>query len=385
MKRHLFLLPIAVALVLSACKESPAPVAKETKTAAEVRPGQVEIPADSPQLKQIVSAPVEELLVPVGNVNAPAKIEANVNRLSHVVLPLAGRITSVAVKIGDYVNQGQALLTVESPDADAAVANYQQAQSAVTQTRSALAKAQTDLDREKDLFENGAVPQKEVLNAQAVLVQAQTQVEQALATMEQTRGRLKILGIAGGSYGQKVNIYAPLSGKVLEMSVVNGEFRNDLSAPLLTIADLSSVWVSSDVAETAIRLVKPGEAVAIDLSAYPNEVFRGKVTLISDLVDPQTRTVKVRAELANPGGRFKPEMFGNMRLTAENELRPTVPASAVIATDGKAVVWREKKKGSYEKVAVTTGERVGSRITILSGLSAKDIVVVDGVMLLAAY
>lgn len=385
MKRHLFLLPIAVALALSACKESPVPVAKESKTAPEARPGQVEIPADSPQLKQIVSASVEELLVPVGNVNAPAKIEANVNRLSHVVLPLAGRITSVAVKIGDYVNQGQALMTVESPDADAAVANYQQAQSAVTQTRSALAKAQTDLDRVKDLFENGAVPQKDVLNAQAVLVQAQTQVEQAVATMEQTRGRLKILGIAGGSYGQKVNIYAPLSGKVLEMSVVNGEFRNDLSTPLLTIADLSSVWVSSDVAETAIRLVKTGEAVAIELSAYPNETFRGKVTLISDLVDPQTRTVKVRAELANPGGRFKPEMFGNMRLTAENELRPTVPASAVIATDGKSVVWREMKKGSYEKVAVTTGERVGSRITILSGLSAKDTVVVDGVMLLAAY
>jgi membrane fusion protein, heavy metal efflux system len=248
----------------------------------------------------------------------------------------------------------------------------------------ARGQVQTDLDRQKDLYEHGAVPQKEVLNAEAVLVQAQTQLEQALASVEQAKGRLKILGIGPGSYGQRVNIYAPISGKVLEMSVVNGEFRNDLSAPLLTIADLSSVWVTSDVPETAIRNVRAGEAVAVELAAYPGETLRGKVALISDLVDPQTRTIKVRAELANPQGHFKPEMFGNMKLMAATEMRPTLPAAAVISTDGKTIVWRQKKKGSFEKVPVSTGERVGSRISILSGLSPTDIVVVDGVMLLAA-
>lgn len=170
----------------------------------------------------------------------------------------------------------------------------------------------------------------------------------------------------------------------MEMSVVNGEFRNDLSAPLMTIADLSSVWVTSDVPETAIRFVKLGEPVKIDLAAYPGETFRGRVAIIGDMVDPQTRTVKVRAELPNADGRLKPEMFGNIQLAEQTEQRPTVPASAVVATDGKTLVWREASKGVFEKVAITTGAQIGERVAVLDGLKATDRIVVDGVMLLAS-
>jgi len=168
------------------------------------------------------------------------------------------------------------------------------------------------------------------------------------------------------------------------MSVVKDEFRNDLSAPVMTIADLSAVWVTSDVPETSIRLVKVGEPVRIELSAYPGETFRGRVTLIGDLVDPDSRTVKVRAEMPNPGGRFKPEMFGNIQLADQTVPRPTVPAAALISTEGKTFVWREVGKGKFEKVTVATGIQLGDRVAILSGLSAGDRVVIDGVMLLAA-
>ena len=352
--------------------------------APPTNPGQAVIASDSPQLAHIRTEAVESSMVPVGNVSAPGNVEANPNRMSHVVLPLAGRVASVLVKIGDVVTQGQAVITIESSDADNAVSGFQQAQAGVTQAKSARAKAQLDLDREKDLFEHGAVPQKEVYNAQAVTVQADTSVEQAQAAADNARRRLEILGIANGTYGQRVTIHAPISGKVLEMSVVNGEFRNDLSAPLMTIADLSSVWVTSDVPETSIRFVKSGEPVKIELAAYPGETFRGKVTLIGDSVDPQTRTVKVRAELSNKDGRLKPEMFGTIQLNDQTEQKPTIPASAVIATDGKAVVWRETGKGVFEKVAVTTGVQVGDRIAIMSGLQANDRIVVDGVMLLAS-
>ncbi len=321
---------------------------------------------------------------PVGSVSAPGKVEANANRTSRVVLPVAGRVTTVLCKIGDFVRQGQPILTVESPDAEAAVAGFQQAQAGVTQAKSALAKAQIDHDRQADLFQHGAVPQKEVYNAQALIVQAQAAVEQSQAAADQANRRLQILGINAGSFGQHVTIHAPISGKVLELSVVNGEFRNDLNAPLMTIADLSSVWVTSDVPETAIRLVKTGEPVRIELAAYPGETFRGRVAQISDTVDPQTRTVKVRAELANPGGRLKPEMFGNMQLAEQTELKPTVPAASIIATDGRTLVWRETGKGVFQKVVVTTGPQLGGRVVILSGLQPADRIVVDGVMLLAA-
>lgn len=370
--------------LLAACGKAPEAHVEKKPDAPAPKSGQVVIPPDSPQLAQIKTELVESVQVPVDTVSAPGKVEANPNRTSHIALPLTGRVTSVIPKIGDYVQQGQPLLTIESSDADAAVSASQQAQSVVTQAKSALAKAQMDLDRQKDLFEHGAIPQKEVLNGQAIVNQAQAGVEQAQAAFEQSKRRLQILGISPGSYGQRITVRAPIAGKVLEMSVVNGEFRNDLSAPVMTIADLSAVWITSDVPETSIRLVKPGEPVRIELSAYPGETFRGRVALIGDIVDPDSRTVKVRAEMPNPGGRLKPDMFGNIQLSEQTELRPTVPAAALIATEGRTYVWRETAKGTFEKVTVTSGIQVADRVAILSGLNAGDRVVVDGVMLLSA-
>lgn len=382
MTRNIALLTLFA--LLAACGKAPEARVEKKPDASTAKSGQAIIPPDSPQLAQIKTQLVESVQVPVDTVSAPGKVEANPNRTSHIALPLTGRVTSVIPKIGDYVQQGQPLLTIESSDADAAVSASQQAQSVVTQSKSALAKAQMDLDRQKDLFEHGAIPQKEVLNGQAIVNQAQASVEQAQAAFEQSKRRLQILGIAPGSYGQRITVRAPIAGKVLEMSVVNGEFRNDLSAPVMTIADLSAVWITSDVPETSIRLVKPGEPVRIELSAYPGETFRGRVALIGDIVDPDSRTVKVRAEMPNPGARLKPDMFGNIQLSEQTELRPTVPAAAIISTEGRTYVWRETAKGTFEKVTVTTGIQVADRVAILSGLNAGDRVVIDGVMLLSA-
>jgi cobalt-zinc-cadmium efflux system membrane fusion protein len=383
-KKYAMAMAMLSLLVVGCGDAPPRDKAQAAPLAPVARSDEAVIAPDSPKLAQIRTAPVEMSLVPVGGVAAPGKVEANANRLSHVVLPVAGRISAVLVKIGDFVRQGQPLVTLESPEVDAAVSGYQQAQAGVMQAKSALAKAQMDLDREKDLFEHGAVPEKEVLNAKAVAVQAQAAVEQAQAAVEQAFRRLQILGIGAGGFGQRVTVRAPISGKVLDMSVVNGEFRNDLSAPVMTIADLSSVWVTSDVPETAIRFIHLGEPVTIHLAAYPAESFHGRVRLIGDTVDPQTRTVKVRAELANPDGRLKPEMFGDIQLSEHTEERPTIPASAVFASGGKTLVWREVRKGVFERVDVVTGAQAGDRIAVLQGLKPADRIVVDGVMLLAA-
>lgn len=383
-KNILLVMGMTAVAWLASCSQGEKTSQSMAKPLAPNQPGQAVIAADSPQLTQIRVEPVQMKMVPVDTVSSPGKVEANANRLAHVTLQLTGRVTAVYAKIGDFVRQGQPLLTVESADADSAVSTSLQAQASVTQSKSALAKAQLDLNRQKDLFEHGAVPEKEVLNGQAVVVQMQAGVEQAQAAAEQSRRRLQLLGISPGSFGQRVTVNAPISGKVLEMSVANGEFRNDLSAPMMTIADLSSVWVTSDVPETAIRLVRAGEPARIQLSAYPGETFLGRVTLIGDVVDPQTRTVKVRAELPNPGGRLKPEMFGNIQLAEHTELRPTVPVAAIVATDGKAIVWREKSRGVFQRVTVTLGTQTGDRVAITSGLAAEDRIVVDGVMLLSA-
>ena len=170
---------------------------------------------------------------------------------------------------------------------------------------------------------------KDLLNAQTMSTQANAAIEQAEAALQQSQRGLEILGLKPGAFGQHVEVKAPVSGKVLEMTIVPGEYRNDTSSPVLTIADLSTVWVTSDVPESSIRMVRKGERVDIELAAYPGEVFHGRVAQIADTVDPETRTIKVRAEVQNLDGRLRPEMFARIRMISGTQQRPVIPVTAV--------------------------------------------------------
>ena len=224
-----------------------------------------------------------------------------------------------------------------------------------------------------------------MIAAQSVVAQSEPAITQAEALTSQALRRLQILGVQPGAVGQKLTVRAPISGKVLEIGVAASEYKNDTSASLVTIADLSSVWVSSDVQESYISLVRKGEQVEIALSAYPNEKFSGRVLQIADVEDPTTRTIKVRSELPNPNGRLRPEMFAQIRLIGESKQMPVIPMGAILQADGKSVVYRELSPGVFQAVNVTTGGKAGDKIAIASGLKAGDRVVTDGVMLLRSY
>jgi cobalt-zinc-cadmium efflux system membrane fusion protein len=344
--------------------------------------GTIVLPADSPKLQQIHMEAVKQGQVPVGEVVSPGKIEVNPNRVSRVVLPVAGRVSSVLVKLGDAVERGQPVLTLESPDADAAHSAYLQAMAAIVQSKSALGKAQADLERSSDLFAHNAAAKKDVLAAEAAVVQSKAALDQAQATREQTERRLTLLGLKPGEFGQKITVAAPMSGKVLEILVAQGEYRNDTSAPLITIADLGTVWVASDVPETAIRFIRAGEHVDITLAAFPGETFHGRVMRIADTVDPQTRTIKVRAEMDNPQGRFRPEMFGSIRHTEGMRSMPVVPVAAIVQGEGHSSVFVEQAPGRFRQTEVALDQRTGDTVAVASGLKAGDRVVVDGAMLL---
>ena len=345
-------------------------------------PGLVIFPPDSPKLASIRVEPVQIADLPANEVISPGKLEVNPNRVSRIVLPVAGRITSVSVKIGDSVSAGQALLTVESADADAAEAAYLQADASLTQSKSSLVKSQADFDRATDLYEHNAIAKKEVLSAENSLVQAKEAVEQAHAVKEQAQRRLEILGLKPGSFGQKVVVRSPIGGKILETSVVPGEYRNDTNTPVMTVADLGTLWVSSDVPESYIRFIDVGERVEITLLAFPEEKFPGRVTRIADTVDPQTRTVKVRAELENFHGRFRPEMFAQIRHSEAYRKVPVVPMGAVVQGEGQSIIYVEEGPGRFRQTTVTLGKREGEKIPVISGLKPGDRIVVDGVMLL---
>jgi cobalt-zinc-cadmium efflux system membrane fusion protein len=380
------IIAILMAILLTGCaKEETKPVAAAAPVGEErLADGTVVMPADSPKLKEIHVAEVGTASVPSDEVTSPGKIETNPNLMSRVALPLAGRVSSVLVKLGDSVERGQTLLTLESPDADAGEAAYLQAQAAITQAKANLNKAQADYDRAADLFEHNAVAKKDVLTAENALAQAKSALDQAQAGLEQSERKLRMLGLKPGTFGQKVTVTAPISGKILEMSVAAGEYRNDTNAPVMTIADLSSVWVSSDVPESEIRFIEPGERIDVELTAYPGVTFHGRVMRIADVVDPQTRTVKVRAEMDNRSGKLRPEMYGTIRHTDAMKTRPVVPAGAVLQGDGKTSVWVERSPGRFQPVEVKVGERAGGMLPVISGVTAGTRIVVDGAMLLRA-
>jgi cobalt-zinc-cadmium efflux system membrane fusion protein len=370
-------------LFLIGCGEKPDTAKQETKPPEKASPtGEVRLPVDSPQLQRIKVAVVQAARVPLDEVVAPGKIESNPNRISRVVMPVAGRVMRVMVAIGDAVVEGQPLLTIQSPEASTATSTYQQALARSGETKATFAKAEADLARVKDLYAGRAIAQKEVVSAEASLAQAKSAVEQAKAAQDESVRRLEILGVKPGDTNPMIQVRAPLAGKILELSVASGEYRNDTSAPLMTIADLSSVFMAADVPESQIRLVTRGETVKITLSAYPDEVFTGTVARIADVVDPQTRTIKVRAALSNAQGRLRPEMFGEIRHEETFRRVPVIPSSAIVQSDKRSVVYREKSTGVYEPVTITFGKQDGERVPVLTGLAEGDRIVIDGGMLL---
>lgn len=371
----------SVSALAPACT-SRAQAPAENDAIATPAPGTIAFAPGSPMLAELHRAKVTVEELPTEEVVAPGKIEANPNRVSKVLLPVTGRIVTVAVKVGDAVKAGEPLLTVEGPDADGAVSGYLTGEANVAQARAAIVKAQADFDRATDLFEHNAIAKKEVLSSESTLLQARAVGQQADALLEQARRKLAVLGLSPGETRPQVVVRSPLSGKVLELSVVPGEYRNDATASVMTVADLATVWVSSQVPESYIRFVQIGERVDISLLAYPGETFTGHVSRIADTVDPQTRTVKVHAEMKNPDGRFRPEMYGRIHHIESTAQTIVVPAGAVVERDSGSVVFVETSPGTFAQRRVTLGGRVGDLVRVKDGVQAGDVVVVDGVMLL---
>lgn len=345
-------------------------------------PNRIVLPPDSSKLASIRVAVVGTARFPANLVAVPGRVEVNPNRISRVLPPVAGRVRQVLVRLGDNVVEGQPLVIVESPEAGEALAAHAQAEAHIRQARAGLSKAQSDLARLRDLHEHRAAALKDVLAAENELAQAQAELDQAQAAAGQYRHRLQMLGIEPGTHTHEVTVRAPIGGKVLEIAVAPGEFRNDASATLMTVADLRSVWVSAQVSESEIRHIHLGEAIEVRLAAYPDDVFRARVTRIADIVDPQTRTIKVQAEIANPAGRLLPEMFGSIRHSDGERTFLAIPAAAVVQTGGRSVVLVEDAPGSFRERTIRVGDRNGDLLPVLEGLNAGDRVVVDGAILL---
>lgn len=342
----------------------------------------IHLAPDSPMLEQLKVAELTEHELPIDEVVSPAKLEIDPSKYSRVLLPVPGRIVDVAVSVGEHVDAGDVLIKLDSPQTDAAIAEFRQAEADVAGAMAAIVKAERDLERVRGLYEHDAVAHKELLNAEAAHAKAKAELTRARAERHQTARMLKLLDVANGRRDHVIGVRAPISGKVLEVSVAPGEYHTDTTVPLMTIADLQTLFVAANVAEDSIRRITVGESVEIELVAFPHELLHAQVVRIADVLDPDSRTIEVIAKLPNPEGRFRPEMFGRVRHHERTANVPAVPLAGVVQRDTHDVVLVERSRGTYEIRTIETGARAGGFAAVTNGVSLGERIVVDGALLL---
>ena len=356
----LLVLPTACSRARPADAKSLDPAAVKVEEVADTNTIQVDRPERFPLVKVASRSGVDELKV--NGVVAP-----DVNRTVPVNALSMGRVLDIRAKLGDDVTKGQVLLTLNSPDVSMAFANYQKAQADEVLARKALERAQT-------LFQHGAIAEKDVQQAQGAEDKATVDVKTAA---EQVR----ILGGDLDHPSSLIEVHAPVSGTIVEQNTTAGAGVKSLdnSPNLFTIADLSHVWVLCDVYENNLAQVRLGEPAEVQLNAYPEHRLPGRISNISKLLDPATRTAKVRLELNNPGGTMRPGMFAVVTFTSRSAHKhAVVPATAILRLHDKDWVFRPAGGNRFRRTEVQAGMMLPDNMQeVLTGASPGDEVVVN--------
>lgn len=335
---------------------------------------------------------------------------------------VTGRVKEVRVALGDAVKAGQVLVLLDSPEINQLAAdtiqNKESIEADMKQQAAAMdaeikqAQAQVDLwtsahNRDKNLYAEGIAPRaqlekslSELINAQARLssvVRTKEITQRALATklkvsVDSMTHRLRQLGVKEGAIKEMLNqrhtvltvpIATARSGVVTDIKTSVGS-AIDPNDVLFRISDLTRVWATADIYEDDIAQVKLGEKVSVRLAAYPDETFFGHLTFIGREIDPVTRTLPVRIEIANPELKLKPDMYADLTIeTREPKLTIIVPKEAVIQKTGHSLVFLATK-GGYQACRVKVGRSLGDNVEILAGLVPGQNVVVRGAFQLDA-
>jgi len=300
----------------------------------------------------------------------PAVVEADPARTMKVLPPVAGRLIDLKIQLGERVERGQELAVIDSSDLAQAYADEDKARSAVKMTKQTLDRA---VALEK--YSAGSVKDRQ---------QAENDHAQAQAELERAQSRLRAIGASADPKleGRKLSLKAPVSGSVIDLQVARGAHLNDPTAAIMTIANLDEIWVTANVAEKDTALAAQGQAVDVVFTAYPGEVFKGRVLFVSDILDPDTRRTKVRIAFQNPDMRLKPNMFANATFMTPKRMVPIVPATAVVLRNEADQVFVEIAPWTFEARPIEIDFQQGDQAVIAHGLQAGERVVVKGAVLL---
>lgn len=328
-------------------------------------------PAGHPQLALLgttVAAPGK-----VVTVELPARLIWNEERTQRIYPAFAGRVMALRADIGQNVKPGSVLAELASPDFGTAQADTAKAQSD-------LRLAQKSLQRQRDLFEAGIVARKDLEQAESDEARAQAEAHRASA-------RTGLYG-AGTKVDQALALRSAVAGVVVERNLNPGqEVRPDQSGPgvpaLFVVTDPSKLWVQIDARESEIGLLKPGSRFELLVPSLAGQKFSGTVVAASDFIDPVTRTIKIRGEIANARRLLKAEMLATARIERTLSAAVVVPASAITLSGAKHWLFVQTQAGVFEPREVSLGFEGSKEVVVTSGLQVGDQVVSDNVLLLA--
>lgn len=304
-------------------------------------------------LTQVSSQPVRSKLQVTGSVNPDVSRELPVLSLAN------GRVVALHVGLGDYVHKGELVMDVQSPDVSTAFNAYLKAVNDEHLTA-------VTLDRDKLLYDKGAIPKSQ-------LEAAQDGDDDAKADLTAAEQQLKILGVDKDHPGETVKIYAPATGVIIAQNVTASGAAGITfagSTGSLTIADLSHVWVICDVYENDLANIHLGQHADIQLNAFPNKTFSGTISDIGAQLDPNLRTAKVRIQVENPQHLLRIGMFATGTIEgAHAEQHTAIPAGAVLQLHDRTYVYEPAGTDNFKRVQITVGQTLpGNLLEVLTGI-----------------
>ncbi|HUE10405.1 MAG TPA: efflux RND transporter periplasmic adaptor subunit [Steroidobacteraceae bacterium] len=300
----------------------------------------------------------------------PAIVESDPARTAAVLTPLAGRLIELKVALGQRVSRGQVLAVIDSPDLGQAFDDDVKAADTFKLT-------EKNLKRQEAQNALGTASDRD-------LDQAKSDHAQAAAEYARTQARLKMLGASPDDKpaSRRLTVTAPMGGSITALAVAPGTMINDPTQPMMTIADLSTVWVTALVPEKDVASVAKNQDADVDLLAYPARVLKGKVLFVSDVIEPDSRRDKIRIAFANSDYALKPNMYATVTLTGPELSQVVLPSSALLMNNDRTTVFVATAPWTFERRIVDPKLEEGSSVAIRSGVKAGEQVVVKGGILL---
>lgn len=299
-------------------------------------------------------------------------------RIAHV-RPLAkGRVQDILVRVGDRVRQGQELARFYNIEAGELLAQFEGARSELQRLKLQHASMARQAERNRRLSEIGAVPKKDYELSQVEEQSAAENIKTQESVVTGITSRLRRFGVEQVNLSHPSTVIrSPFTGVVIKAQTAPGEVI-DVDRELFSIADLSHVWVQAEVYEKDLGRVQLGQSAFITVDTYEQK-FSGKVTYIGDILDPQTRTARVRCEVANPDTKLKLDMFASVALPTHFSRRAlAVPASAIQQIESTNVVFVRKGKNQFEVRQIQTGPTVNDLTEVKQGLAGGEEIVKQG-------